>query len=69
MAYLSVNKKGVEAIHRDKPEYIDLVDSWDGYGYRSMVGLLSDCIYLPKGSIKKLIGRDITFEESPVELN
>ena len=69
MAYLSVSKKGVEAIHRGKPEYIEQIDGWDGYGYQSMIGSLSDCVYLPKGSIRKLIGRDINFYESPVELN
>ena len=26
------------------------------------------CIVLPKGSIKKLIGRELTWEDEPVEL-
>ena len=29
---------------------------------------VGDDIYLPKGSIKKLIGRDLTWEDNPVEL-
>lgn len=28
----------------------------------------SDCVELPQGSIKKLIGRDLTWEDEPVEL-
>lgn len=27
-----------------------------------------ECIELPQGSIKKLIGRDLTWEDDPVEL-
>lgn len=27
-----------------------------------------DCVELPKGSIKKLIGRDLTWDDDPVEL-
>ena len=29
---------------------------------------IGDDIYLPKGSIKKLIGRDLTWEDEPGEL-
>lgn len=28
-----------------------------------------DCVELPKGSIKKLIGRDLTWDDDPVEIN
>jgi hypothetical protein len=29
---------------------------------------IADDIYLPKGTIKKLIGRDLTWSDEPVEL-
>ena len=28
----------------------------------------AQCVYLPKGSIKKLIGRELTWDDEPVEI-
>lgn len=33
-----------------------------------MVDSFDNAVELPKGSIKKLIGRDLTWEDEPVEL-
>ena len=59
MAYLACDKDGAEGIFdalpkRDKDEWtIDMCDY---------------CIELPTGSIAKLIGRELTWEDEPVEL-
>ena len=56
MAWLAVDKYGLEAIYKVKPHR------------------LYDCIWasqftgLPPGSIKKLIGRELTWSDEPVEL-
>lgn len=59
MAWVAVNKNGDEVIFEFEPERKqDLF--WVEY--------IGDFLYLPKGSIKKLIGRDLTWEDEPVEL-
>lgn len=62
MAFVAVEGSGVEMIFTKKP-------------YRAMDGMrvwckdfYSDCVVLPKGSIAKLIGRGLTWEDEPVEL-
>ena len=66
MAWLAVDKTGEENIFERKP-------------IRNLFGMWlpdttcddceeSDCIILPQGSIKKLIGRDLTWEDEPVEI-
>ena len=75
MAWLAVNKSGNEYIFINKPirnsEYDIFEDpvyeSWDGQGGRSELHHYSD-IELPKGSIKKLIGHELTWDDDPVEL-
>lgn len=57
MAWLAVDKDGIETIYMSEPNRFDKY--WD------------DCcpsIKLPKGSIKKLIGRELSWEDKPVEL-
>lgn len=59
MAWVAVDRNGMEYIYpikpsRDKDFYITY------YGH--------NIICLPKGSIKKLIGRELTWEDNPVEL-
>ena len=60
MAFVAVDKDGVEWIfnscpHREEDEWMfDWCDT--------------DCIELPPGSIVKLIGRGLTWEDEPVEL-
>ena len=60
MAWVAVDKDGRECIYQFRPkrgnnEFRPL------YGYSMWMAL-------PKGSIKKLIGRDITWQDEPVEL-
>lgn len=43
------------------PPSYDKLDKWDVYAMR-------DYMYLPKGSIKRLIGRELSFDEAPYEL-
>lgn len=59
MAWVAVDKNGEEYIYNEKPDR--------GDKYFDPFGLLY-CFSLPKGSIKKLIGRDLTWEDNPVEL-
>lgn len=69
MAWLAVDKIGRETIHDNKPEF-------DSFEWCDIIELYAEgeCINhyatidLPKGTIKKMIGRDLTFEESPIEI-
>lgn len=64
MAWLAVDKDGTEYIYSDKPERFKGV--WETSYYEAgdpMQGM----VLLPKGSIKKLIGRDLTWEDEPVK--
>ena len=63
MAWVAVDKDGTEHIFNDIPKR--------GYCvFRSINKYRADIkrILLPKGSIKKLIGRELTWENNPVEL-
>ena len=63
MAYVTTDKCGTESIFADKPQRYD--DSfWDD----NVHGYLSTKIELPAGTIKKLIGRDLTWEDKPIEI-
>ena len=60
MAWVAVDKDGREGIYQFHPkrgnnQFIPL------YEY-------SMCLALPKGSIKKLIDRELTWEDNPIEL-
>lgn len=75
MAWLAVDKDRSEHIFQNRPirdfEYDAFEDpvyqSFDRQGGALEFHHYSD-IGLPKGSIKKLIGRDLTWEDNPVEL-
>ena len=64
MAWVTCSKDGEETIYEVKPykyndEWVPRKDGWDReYKYMS----------LPHGSIKKLIGRELTWQDEPVEL-
>ena len=58
MAWLVLDKNGDELVFKFKPIK-------NQYGYS---GFPFSYITLPKGSIKKLIGRELTWESDPVEL-
>lgn len=63
MAWLAVDKNSTECICSTKP-YRDWVDfMW------CIENIFDSCaIRLPKGSIEKLIGRKLTWNDKPVEL-
>lgn len=59
MAWLAVNYHGVEVILSDRPKKL----------FRRLWGNdKTQIIPLPQGSIKKLIGRELKWEDEPVEL-
>lgn len=60
MAYLAVNEDGCEEIFLTKP-----VRDWHPYGYWDDN---FSSIPLPKGTIKKLINQELTWEDEPYEL-
>lgn len=62
MAWVAVDKIGNEGIFSSKP--VRDLNSWTDASY----ALNDSEIGLPKGSIKKLIGRELTWEDNPVEL-
>ena len=61
MAWVAVNKYNCEYIYEKKPKRCYCC-VW------VQTSLLDSVIKLPKGSIKKLIGRKLTWEDEPVEL-
>lgn len=58
--WLCVNYVGMELMFASEPHRINFGwrDNYEGY----------KCLELPKGSIKKLIGRELSFNDEPVEL-
>jgi hypothetical protein len=65
MAWVAVDDTGGEWIFRDKPfivstgYYLESTRNWYSY---------SDKVLLPKGTIKKLIGRELSSFDETVEL-
>lgn len=69
MAWVAVHENGTEIISSVVP--VRGNERWDCYEevyYDSEADYVDVAISLPKGSIKKLIGRDLTWENEPVEL-
>lgn len=64
MAYLVVDKDGTEKIFQDEPDRD--IDNW--YIKETVLYTATDHVYLPTGSIKKLIGKTLTWEDDPVEI-
>lgn len=62
MAFVAVDKDRSEWIYEAKPTRQSYNDVW------RCEGELDSMIELPKGSIRKLIGRELTWEDEPVEL-
>lgn len=63
MAFLAVDSDNHEYIHTNRPikrKFFDGTYGLDSVGYMA--------VRLPKGTIKKLIGRDLTWDDDPVEL-
>lgn len=69
MAWLAIDKNGNERIFRNKPNYdwFEWLDKEEFYAECQCFDISTE-IDLPKGTIKKMIGRDLTFEESPIEI-
>lgn len=61
MAYLAVDKKGVEMLFTDEPRPDRETGQW-----RLGAGIRSNFVILPAGTISKLIGRNLTWEDRPV---
>lgn len=76
MAWVAVNKNGSEGIFRYKPYRKDpdksIYKLWEPEYWSdedsSDYGNEDSEVFLPKGTIKKLIGRELTWENEPVEL-
>ena len=60
MAWLAVNKAGIEQIFELKPI------RWGNYGWVPV--WRTNSVSIPKGTIAKLIGRELTWEDEPYEL-
>lgn len=61
MAYLTVDSDGTEKIFEYYPKKLKLI--WFTLNIDDPM-----CIYLPKGTIKKITGKDLTFDDDPIEL-
>lgn len=60
MAWLVVDgRDNSEWIYKYKPDRASTGDFWYDTG---------DCVEMPKGSIEKLIGRELTWSDEPVKL-
>ena len=67
MAYLAVDKDGGEAIYNVKP--IRGTNKLKAnIGMWTLSNIRDHYILLPKGTIKKLIGKDLTWEDEPVKI-
>lgn len=58
MAWVAVDKEGTEYIYEDKPSRISACCWYSVFGL----------VRIPKGSIKKLIGKELSWDDEPVEL-
>lgn len=69
MAWLAVDKNGGELIFRFEPERkLDTDYMARSYWGWYDLGMDDWGLDLPKGSIKKLIGRELTWDDDPVKL-
>ena len=63
MAWVAVDKSGDEWIYAEKPKKYEDSVCWCSYSNENY-----SYIHVPKGTIEKIIGRKLTFEDEPVEL-
>lgn len=68
MAWVAVHKNGKEGIFSHKPTRGGELNFWYDEQENDEGGLYDTEISLPKGTIKKLIGRDLDWNDEPVEL-
>ena len=64
MTHLAVNKDGSEVVSNTRIKRFK--DYWVDEFFEHEFDTI-DVVFLPKGSIKKLIGRELTWEDNPVE--
>ena len=64
MVYLAVNKDGSEVVSNTRIKRFK--DYWVDEFFEHEFDTI-DVVFLPKGSIKKLIGREVSWEDNPVE--
>jgi hypothetical protein len=64
MAYVCVDKMGGELISDEYPERG--FRGWNGW--RDVYGESCTLISVPKGTIERLIGRELTWEDDPIDL-
>ena len=66
MVYVAVDKDGTEVIFNDKP--VRGINNIKGNCNQwALNSVTSKYIVLPKGSIEKLIGRTLTWDDEPVK--
>lgn len=70
MAWLATNKNGTETISPQRPErgWGGEWDFSDEVFVEGEYGEASFTLELPSGSIEKLIGRVLTWEDEPIEI-
>ena len=77
MAFVTVSKSGLECVFNKKPirkkdfwhpSVIGQTSTLNIWGDEEYEDLYDDWVDLPKGSIKKLIGRELSWSDEPVEL-
>lgn len=65
MAWIATDWNGEEWVYEAMPVRGGSIDAVDGRYWYADTGVF---VELPRGSIKKLIGRDLTWEDEPVKL-
>lgn len=64
MAWVAVDFDGKEYIYASEPERSEECRCWQIDVWKTLL----DIVELPKGSIKKFIGRELSWKDEPVEL-
>ena len=65
MSWLAVDKSNQEYVYKSRPTRCELEDL--GFGETGEWASDRCHLWLPNGSIKRLIGRELTWEDEPVE--
>ena len=63
-AYLAVEPSGAELIFSEPPCRIDAYSICEWYNSSNS----SQCVYVPRGTIKKITRKSITWEDEPIKL-
>ena len=63
MVYFFVDEDGTEGCANEKP----IRESGDWVGWEDSDGYESEIVILPKGTIEKVIGKVLTWEDEPYE--